>query len=73
MIKINTNFRVEVKIENILGDGKTIGLYGLFKFTDSIKGLKKAIADLINSSQQYVRDEIEHEHDGDKPRTIMTS
>ena len=70
---MNTNFKVSVTIENVLPDGKTLELYKLEKVINSIKKLKKAISDLVNSSQKYVREEIEQKEDGETLRTLMTS
>ena len=69
----NTNFKVSVKIGVVLPNGKTAELFQLKKVVSSIEKLKKAIADLFNSSQKHIREELEQEHDGDKPRIMMTS
>ena len=70
---INTNFKVTVTIENVLPDGKTAELFQLKKAINSIKKLKKAISELFNSSQKYIREDIEQKEEGDGLRVLMTS
>ena len=73
MIKINTNYRVTIKIERVLIDGTPVGSYTLSKLIDSIPRLKETINALVNSSQKYVREDIEKKKDPQTLGSIMSS
>ena len=70
---LNTNFRVKIKIENLMDGTECAWVFEYGKLAVGPKKLKKAVSDCFNTAHKFIREDIELKHENKGEGELLIS